>query len=165
MPLYRPSLVSAMLILLQTELEPTENRDADLPDHLTFTPGLEPTQTSQVDSTNGASRDICLQEVLLPCHARLGCRQVECHQSRTACHRVGISDFGTGKMNLRTSRTRLPSLEPKPSKMRLWACNKSVSLHHGDSFQTGARRTGDTPPRSSSLPTLPNYASTRPPSE
>ena len=31
------------------------------------------------------------------------------------------TDFGTGKMNLRTSRTRFPSLEPKPSKMRLWA--------------------------------------------
>lgn len=31
----------------------------------------------------------------------------------------GSTNLGTGKMNLRTSRTRPPSLEPNPSKIRL----------------------------------------------
>jgi hypothetical protein len=32
----------------------------------------------------------------------------------------GKTHFGTGKMNFKTSRTRPPSFEPKPSKIRLW---------------------------------------------
>lgn len=35
------------------------------------------------------------------------------------------TDLGTGKMCLRTSCTRLPSLDPKPSKIRLYTHEKS----------------------------------------